>query len=132
MVKQLGNILKTNVRGCKAIGHPFVTQLGRIYLDMLNVYRCLSENISVAIADGGVVMTKQPLIRAMRTVKTETLRLISTWVSKSNDPKLVCDNFIPPLLDAVLGDYQRNVAAAREPEVLSTMAIFVNKLEVGV
>ena len=130
VVKQLGNILKTNVRGCKSIGHPFVTQLGRIYLDMLNVYRCLSENISVAIAENGEIVTKQPLIRAMRTVKTETLRLISTWVGKSNDAKLVCDNFIPPLLDAVLGDYQRNVANAREPEVLSTMATFVNKLEV--
>jgi hypothetical protein len=31
-------------------------------------------------------------------------------------------------LDAVLIDYQRNVPAAREPEVLSTMAIIVNKL----
>ncbi|PFX29369.1 Exportin-1 [Stylophora pistillata] len=129
VVKQLGNILKTNVQGCKSIGHPFVTQLGRIYLDMLNVYRCLSENISVAIAENGEIVTKQPLIRAMRTVKTESLRLISTWVSKSNDAMLVCDNFIPPLLDAVLGDYQRNVPNAREPEVLSTMATFVNKLE---
>ncbi|XP_048585879.1 exportin-1 isoform X3 [Nematostella vectensis] len=132
VVKQLGNILKTNVRGCKSIGHPFVTQLGRIYLDMLNVYRCLSENISMAISENGELVMKQPLIRAMRTVKTEVLRLISTWVSKSNDPKLVCDNFIPPLLDAVLGDYQRNVPGAREPEVLSTMATFINKLEANV
>ena len=38
-VKQLGSILKTNVRACKAVGHPFVIQLGRIYLDMLNVYK---------------------------------------------------------------------------------------------
>lgn len=35
---------------------------------------------------------------------------------------------MPPLLDAVLIDYQRNVPAAREPEVLSTMATIVNKL----
>ena len=40
-VKQLGSILKTNVRACKALGHPFVSQLGRIYLDMLNVYKVL-------------------------------------------------------------------------------------------
>ena len=38
-VKQLANILKTNVRSCTAVGHPFVIQLGRIYLDMLNVYK---------------------------------------------------------------------------------------------
>nr|DBA27044.1 TPA: hypothetical protein GDO54_011225 [Pyxicephalus adspersus] len=43
-------------------------------------------------------------------------------------PQQVGDNFVPPLLDAVLIDYQRNVPAAREPEVLSTMATIVNKL----
>ncbi|KAG7274235.1 hypothetical protein CRUP_007672 [Coryphaenoides rupestris] len=64
----------------------------------------------------------------MRTVKRETLKLISGWVSRSNDPQMVGENFVPPLLDAVLIDYQRNVPAAREPEVLSTMATIVNKL----
>lgn len=28
-VKQLGNILKTNVRACKALGHPYVVQVRR-------------------------------------------------------------------------------------------------------
>uniref|UniRef100_A0AAY4AEA4 Exportin-1 n=1 Tax=Denticeps clupeoides TaxID=299321 RepID=A0AAY4AEA4_9TELE len=127
-VRQLGSILKTNVRACKAVGHPFVVQLGRIYLDMLNVYKCLSENISSAIQSNGEMVTKQPLIRSMRTVKRETLKLISGWVSRSNDPQMVGENFVPPLLEAVLIDYQRNVPAAREPEVLSTMATIVNKL----
>ncbi|KAL5009061.1 hypothetical protein ScPMuIL_014642 [Solemya velum] len=128
-VKQLGNILKTNVRACKALGHPYVVQLGRIYLDMLNVYKVMSENISSAIATNGESVTKQPLIRSMRTVKKETLKLISGWVSRSSDCRMVAENFIPPLLDAVLLDYQRNVPAAREPEVLSTMATIVNRLE---
>ncbi|XP_025103585.1 exportin-1-like [Pomacea canaliculata] len=128
-VKQLGNILKTNVRACKALGHPYVVQLGRIYLDMLNVYKVMSENISSAIATNGESVTKQPLIRSMRTVKKETLKLISGWVSRSSDPQMVAENFILPLLDAVLLDYQRNVPAAREPEVLSTMATIVNRLE---
>uniref|UniRef100_A0A8C2J8P9 Exportin-1 n=1 Tax=Cyprinus carpio TaxID=7962 RepID=A0A8C2J8P9_CYPCA len=127
-VRQLGSILKTNVRACKAVGHPFVLQLGRIYLDMLNVYKCLSENISSAVQSNGEMVTKQPLIRSMRTVKRETLKLISGWVSRSNDPQMVGENFVPPLLEAVLIDYQRNVPAAREPEVLSTMATIVNKL----
>ena len=30
-VKQLGNILKTNVRACKALGHPYVLQVRTIY-----------------------------------------------------------------------------------------------------
>ncbi|XP_059485052.1 exportin-1 [Neocloeon triangulifer] len=128
-VKQLSSILKTNVRACKALGHPYVLQLGRIYLDMLNVYKVMSENIISAIALNGEQVTKQPLIKGMRVVKKETLKLISDWVSRSNDPQMVLENFIPPLLDAVLLDYQRtSVAAAREPEVLSTMATIVNKL----
>jgi len=129
-VKQLGSILKTNVRACKALGHCFVLQLGRIYLDMLNVYKVMSENITIAITHNGEAVTKQPLIKIMRVVKKETLKLISNWVERSNDPQMVLDNFIPPLLEAVLNDYQRcAVPSAREPEVLSLMGVTVNKLK---
>jgi len=129
-VKQLGSILKTNVRACKALGHPYVLQLGRIYLDMLNVYKVMSENITSAIRHNGEPVTKQPLIKTMRVVKKETLKLISCWVERSNDPQMVLDNFIPPLLDAVLLDYQRcAVPSAREPEVLTVMGVVVNKLK---
>jgi exportin-1 len=97
---------------------------------MLSVYKVMSENISAAIALKGEAVTKQPLIRSMRTVKKETLKLISGWVSLSGDPQMVLENFIPPLLDAVLLDYQRcTVPSAREPEVLSTMTSIVGKLE---
>ncbi|XP_064403448.1 exportin-1-like [Halichondria panicea] len=128
-IKQLGHILKTNVRACTAVGHPFVMQLGRIYLDMLNVYKVLSENISGAVIQGGELATRQPLIASMRVVKKETLKLITSWVSKSQDPIMVREHFLPPLLDAILEDYKRNVPQAREPEVLSTVSAIVDKLE---
>ncbi|KAK9731791.1 CRM1 / Exportin repeat 2 [Popillia japonica] len=142
IVKQLASILKTNVRACKALNHAYVIQLGRIYLDMLNVYKVMSENITQAVALNGEPVTKQPLIKSMRVVKKETLKLISDWISRSNDHAMVLENFIPPLLDAVLLDYQRTAVpsarepevlsklpSAREPEVLSAMATIVNKLE---
>ena len=44
-------------------------------------------------------------------------------------PIWLLKNFIPPLLDAVLLDYQKNIPEAREAEVLATMATIVNKLE---
>lgn len=129
-VSQLVNILKTNVRACKALGHPYVVQLGRIYLEMLNVYKVMSQNITAAIALNGEAVTRQPLIRSMRSVKKETLKLLSTWISRFDDAEMVMNNFIPPLLDAVLLDYQRcTVPAAREPEVLSTMATIVGRLQ---
>lgn len=132
-VRQLGNILKTNVRACKALGHPYVVQLGRIYLDMLNVYKVMSANITAAISINGESVTKQPLIRSMRTVKKETLNLISSWISRANEVDMVLKNFIPPLLDAVLNDYKCcTVPAAREPEVLSTITTIVSKLEYSI
>lgn len=129
VVKQLANILKTNVRACQSVGTPYINQLGRIYLDMLNVYKVMSSNISEAIQTHGESCAKQPLIKQMRVVKKESLNLISCWIGKSTDPEMVVENFIPPLLDAVLLDYQKNLPQAREPEVLSTIATIVNKLE---
>ena len=64
-------------------------QLGRIYLDMLNVYKVMSENVSSAIASNGEMVTKQPLIKSMRTIKKETLKLISSWVTRCEDPQVV-------------------------------------------
>jgi exportin-1 len=56
---------------------------------MLNVYKVMSENIIAAIAMNGEGVTKQPLIKSMRVVKKETLKLISDWVSRSNDHGMV-------------------------------------------
>lgn len=49
----------------------------------------MSENISAAIALNGEGVTKQPLIKSMRVVKKETLKLISDWISRSNDHQMV-------------------------------------------
>lgn len=56
---------------------------------MLNVYKVTSENISAAVGLHGEPVLKQPLIKSMRGVKTEILRLISTWVGKADDTNVV-------------------------------------------
>lgn len=53
------------------------------------------------------------------------LKLIVTYIQKAEDLQVVVENLVPPLLDAVLGDYARNVEGAREPEVLALMATTV-------
>ena len=55
---------------------------------MLNVYKVMSENITTACVTNGNQVVKQPLIKGMRTVKKETLKLIGSWVSRSNDPSV--------------------------------------------
>jgi len=127
-IKEIGKILRTNVRVCSAIGHPFVSQLGKFYLDMLNVYKTYSEYISHAVQSEGEVVTQHANIRAMRGVKVEALKLIEVFVSKSEDPKMVAEKIVAMLYDTVLSDYQRSVPAARNPEVLKLFAAIVNRL----
>lgn len=66
----------------------------------------------------------------MRTIKKEILKLIDTYVQKADDLEMVNTNIVPPLLDAVLVDYNRNVADARDAEVLDVMTTIITKLHV--
>jgi exportin-1 len=52
-VKHLATILKTNISACKSIGAPFVSQIGRIFLDMLILYKSVSLIISRSIVEKG-------------------------------------------------------------------------------
>jgi exportin-1 len=121
------DILRTNVSACSTIGNDFIMQLQVIYMNMLDVYKRMSQNIAAAIASGSAGGI-QPLIKQMRVVKKEILRLLGTWVSMSTDPKEVTVKVIPTLLPAVLGDYQASNPDARDAEVLTTMAKIVRTL----
>jgi len=127
-VKLLGNILKTNVSACSSIGNSFIVQYSRIFMDMLGLYRAVSELISEGIATQGLIATNTPRIRGLRTIKKEILKLSETYITKAEDLPLVMQNIIPPLLEHVLGDYERNVEPARDAEVLSVMASIVGKM----
>jgi exportin-1 len=71
-----------------------------------------------------------PKVRGLRTIKKEILKLIDTYVNKADDNDMVNTNIVPPLLDAVLVDYNRNVPDARDAEVLNVMSTIVSKLHV--
>ena len=52
-IKIVGNIMKTNVAACSSVGSYFYSQIGRIYHNMLNMYRASSQLISDAVASDG-------------------------------------------------------------------------------
>lgn len=62
-----------------------------------------------------------------RSVKRETLKLIETFLDKAEDQPQIGKQFVPPMMDPILGDYARNVPDARESEVLSLFATIINK-----
>ena len=127
-IKILGNVMKTNVAACSSIGGYFFPQIARIYMDLLGLYKAVSEVISDTVAAQGNIATKTPRVRSLRTIKKEVLKLIETYVSCADDLESVNTNLVPPLLEAVLGDYSRNVPDARDAEVLNMMSVIIARL----
>jgi len=131
-IKVLANILKTNVAACVSIGPAYYSQLTVIYMDLLSLYRYVSQLVSQEVATNGRVATSMPKVRSMRTVKKESLKLIETYVTKAEDLNNIAEHMIPPLLAAVLTDYAQNVEDARDAEVLSVMATVVTRIGVTI
>ncbi|XP_047329646.1 protein EXPORTIN 1A [Impatiens glandulifera] len=127
VVRTVLNILQTNTSAATSLGSYFLSQITMIFLDMLNVYRMYSELISTTIAEGGPYASKTSHVKLLRSVKRETLKLIETFLDKAEDQPQVGKQFVPPMMDPVLGDYGRNVPDARESEVLSLFATIINK-----
>lgn len=127
-LRSLSNILKTNVATCKATGPAFISQLSRIYMDMLSLYRAVSGIISETVGQQGSAATKTVQVKAMRAVKKDILRLVEVFMSDVKDPAGIAENFTPPLFEAILGDYKRNVEQARDAEVLSVTASVIAQL----
>jgi exportin-1 len=51
------------------------------------------------------------------------------FFEKSSNLEVIVANFVPPLLDPVLGDYHRNVASARDPQVLPLLTVMITLLK---
>jgi hypothetical protein len=54
-IKILSNVLKTNVSACTSIGSFYLPQIGRIFLDMLGLYKAVSGIISETIVKEGLL-----------------------------------------------------------------------------
>nr|CAB3456381.1 unnamed protein product [Digitaria exilis] len=89
--------------------------------------RMYSELVSNTICEGGPFASKTSFVKLLRSVKRETLKLIETFLDKAEDLPHLGKQFVPPMMDPVLGDYARNVPDARESEVLSLFATIINK-----
>ena len=116
-------------------------------MDMLQMYRATSQMISEAVeregmtstkpclgaallTSSGLIATKMPKVRGLRTIKKEILKLIESYVQKADDHEMVNTNIVPPLLEAILVDYNRNVPDARDAEVLNVITTIITKLNV--
>ncbi|KAL5767493.1 hypothetical protein ACOSP7_014100 [Xanthoceras sorbifolium] len=127
VIRTVLNIMQTNTSVASSLGTFFLSQISVIFMDMLNVYKMYSELISSSIAEGGPFASRTSYVKLLRSVKRETLKLIETFLDKAEDQPHIGKQFVPPMMDPILGDYARNVPDARESEVLSLFATIINK-----
>ncbi|KAL6501015.1 Exportin-1 [Orobanche hederae] len=127
VIRAVLNILQTNTSVATSLGTYFLPQISLIFLDVLNVYRMYSELISITISQGGPYASKTSTVKLLRSVKRETLKLVETFLDKAENQPHIGKQFVPPMMDPVLGDYARNLPDARESEVLSLFATIINK-----
>jgi hypothetical protein len=79
----------------------------------LQVYRLYSESITQAIVTGGPHTARSSFVKYMRSVKKAVLRLVEVFVEKCEDDALLITQFVPALIEPVLGDYAASVPDAR-------------------
>ncbi|OQR83115.1 CRM1 C terminal Exportin 1-like protein [Achlya hypogyna] len=133
-VKEIIKIIRTNGNVCKAIGaNGFNSQMGQIFQDLLNVYRTYTHRIALRVQQGGDTATKSSEVRSLRAAKKESLRLFEAFIEHSSADeagrKTLAHHFLPSLLDVVLSDYKTTVPSAKEAEVLTLLAMIMNKLK---
>ncbi|KAF8051123.1 hypothetical protein N665_1793s0009 [Sinapis alba] len=128
VVHNVLHILQTNTRVATSLGTHFLSQISLIFLDMLNIYKMYSELVSNNIANGGPYAS---IVKLLRSVMREILKLIKTFLGKDENQPHIGIHFVPPVMDAVLADYARNVPDARESEVLSLFVIIINQYKVA-
>jgi exportin-1 len=80
---------------------------------VLQVYRLYSESITQAIVTGGPHTARSSFVKYMRSVKKAVLRLVEVFVEKCEDDALLITQFVPALIEPVLGDYAASVPDAR-------------------
>lgn len=67
------------------------------------------------------------MIKPMKMVRRDILRLIQTYIDKSNEFTIFNAEFLPTLKNLV-DDYQANDPNARDPEVLMLFATMLRKM----
>jgi len=91
--------------------------LAQIFDDLIRVYKLYSECISNSIKTPGV----DHMLRPMKTVRKDILKLIQIYIEQENDFTYFNNNFLP-ILQSMIEDYMKSDPNGRDPETLHLFA----------
>ena len=93
----------------------------------MQIYGVMSQAICESIRNNPQNIS-QPEIKEMRSIKKESLKLITLWITKSNDNQMLKNDYSPALLQNILPDYLNCPVEVREPEVIDCCRAILTKL----
>eukprot|EP00697_Spironema_sp_BW2_P008391 gnl/Spiro4/22978_TR11344_c0_g2_i1.p1 gnl/Spiro4/22978_TR11344_c0_g2~~gnl/Spiro4/22978_TR11344_c0_g2_i1.p1 ORF type:complete len:1100 (+),score=248.77 gnl/Spiro4/22978_TR11344_c0_g2_i1:73-3372(+) len=133
IAKKLVFVLRCNMAACRALGYLMLPQMTQLYIQMLDVYKAYGDLMLSQVAANGPSCIHMFMFVQPRLVKKEILNLVRTFIETcDNTPEIravLAENFVPPLMEPVLGDYNRCLDAARDYEVINLLTAIVNKLQ---
>ena len=89
-IKILANVLKTNVAASTSIGSFYLPQIGRIFLDMLGLYKAVSHIISDTVAKEGKLgyaTAYRFVLTICRSHRNQDTKSQATADSQEGDPQ---------------------------------------------
>jgi exportin-1 len=101
-MRDLINLLKTNVASAKSLKSSFHYQLSLIFKDMLSIYQAYSQMITQELQKNSEA-SGFTHVRNMKKVKREILRLFEIFVLNSEDVNTLSKLFVPSILESTLG-----------------------------
>lgn len=81
IIKNLDFIIKVNTRVAESVGFMYLAYLRRIFNDLLKMYGLYSQCISNSVK----FKQNEHMIKPMKTVRRDILKLIQTYIERAND-----------------------------------------------
>lgn len=128
-VKIIDFLIKINQRVAEACGRQYLNYLKGIFNDLLKLYGLYSSQITQAVSQGQGVGNLSHMLKPMKAVRKDILKLIQTYILKETDKsyQFFYSEFLPSLV-SLTQDYQKGHPDARDPEVLNLFATMIEQM----
>ena len=91
VINQIDFIIKVNTRVADSVGFMYLSYLRGIFNDLLKMYGLYSQCISNLVKS----RANEHLIKPMKTVRRDILKLIQTYIEKATEFTVFNQEFLP-------------------------------------
>jgi len=126
-IKAIDHIVKINQRVAESTGFIYLNYLKNIFQDLLKIYNLYSQQVSDAVIRQQA--QNNPMVKPMKAVRRDILKLIQTYILKETDKSFTVfyQQFLPSL-KLLIDDYKANAQDARDPEVLHLFSTMIKHM----